>query len=428
MKENPRTVVCMASLLTLLSLVPVSAAGKPGVLDFQPKAGGTAHATPGLSRHTAADLEYFMMPEILIQGLTPDAALAKLEAVYQETCSRTGEVPLDLSFSTPPGNARKLDIRLPSAPLSDSVVMLASLTGMDAPRKGTTWRLQPYQDEGTVSNTLGVPPDFQQQLESMLLEKNQPGRKQTIASVLARIGLISDPRSSVVLSANGSLVMVGFPAAEGAAIASFVQTFSGQKPLQVKFSLCVVDTAKGDRTGFPADGFLTAAQDRRLAKALETGESPGKGWQTNRLPSATQRFGRNVALEMVESFPPLRPGESDRIASRMAAKTRAMLGGTAPENPPRAKPLPGEIGIVTNMSGTLEGLKIRMDMDYTSRTGETDPTTGKPRIHTRATFADTGYWPDGSTRVMTHQHPDGTSTTLLASAQVIDATGRPWRD
>ncbi len=69
-----------------------------------------------------------------------------------------------------------------------------------------------------------------------------------------------------------------------------------------------------------------------------------------------------------------------------------------------------------------------MNLDYTHRAGEFDPATQKPRILTRTEITDAGYWPDGSTRSITRQHPDGSPTILLAKAEVIDATGRLWRD
>jgi hypothetical protein len=111
--------------------------------------------------HAPERLKEFMLPEIAIDGLTLGEALRKLMGVYEDACKRTGETPLRLTFDLPPGNAKKLHLKLSPRNFSTSVQLLATFSGMSVCRNKLNYRFEPFADERKqVTRALTVPPDF----------------------------------------------------------------------------------------------------------------------------------------------------------------------------------------------------------------------------------------------------------------------------
>ncbi len=62
--------------------------------------------------HAPERLREFMLPQVVIGGLTLGEALRELLGVYEKTCGKTGESPLPLSFDLPPGDSKRLHLTL----------------------------------------------------------------------------------------------------------------------------------------------------------------------------------------------------------------------------------------------------------------------------------------------------------------------------
>ena len=104
--------------------------------------------------------DFYLAEKVDVRGLGVTAALAKLESAYQETCRRTGEVPLKLTFEVPPGHEAPLGVRLELDTFDRSVRYVGAAAKLEVERRGTTYRFKAPRETGQLARkTVAVPPE-----------------------------------------------------------------------------------------------------------------------------------------------------------------------------------------------------------------------------------------------------------------------------
>jgi len=352
-----------------------------------------AQVTGAAAVEDSKQLERFILPEIVIDEPTLEAALNRLKAVYVDVCTQTGETPLPISFVVSGAVRHPVKAKRLSGDVHKSVLLLASLHGMRGELHGSEYRFSPMVGDEKFTKTLQVAPDFSSQLQEMAMT----GKRQPVAKLLLDLGLVSDPGAAITLRSSGELVMTDVRSAEVQAISQFCGAFYSI-PKQIRFTLKVVELAKGMEVTVPKEEFLTEKQ----ALDFEQAVSKKAGANLSTLPSVTNRSAEMSTIEIVREFPSadnLREGQKSVV-----------------------------VGKVAKMQGSLTGSKLDVTFDYSDTSGSLSPVTEKVVVDQYAKFAGKEYFPDGSTKVFTQSRPDGSKTLLLVKADVIDATGRLARE
>ena len=385
------------------------------------------HRGPTQSTHRPEQLWNFVLPEMVIDGLTLDAALVKLKGTYDEVCRKTGDTPLALTFVTASEKPTVLHIKLPNGTFQTSLQLLASAAGMKAERKELEYRFEPLTSEKRLTKILRVAPDFASSIEAMAIAP-PPENQRPITVLLAEIGLGIDPAAKISLSASGVLTLANIRAADAAAITDFTQTLSSQRPKQIRFTVKVLELAKNANVTLPEADPMTDGQSLRFQRKV----SEQKGVDLMTLPTVISRCGEPATVEIVRDFP---PHEEDAKGGGIVghqtggALEGAVLGHDSNEEAAAPKtPKSDHTGKVMEAEGNLTGLKLDVKLDYTDSVGSIDPSTKKAVIEKRAHITEAGFFTDGTTRQLIQTHADGSKTVLLAKAELIDATGRPCRE
>lgn len=350
--------------------------------------------------HAPERLKEFMLPEVAIDGLTLGEALRKLMGVYEDACKKTGETPLRLTFDLPPGNAKKLHLKLSPRNFSTSVQLLATFSGMSVNRSKLNYRFAPFADERKqVSRALQVPPDFQSAMEVMDPFAESGPRRVSISELIKASGISLDPSTRLSLTNSGTLDINTTSGADVAMISALVGTFVSDRPLQQKFTQKVIEIPSGMDWTPPDVSQMTEGQVQLLLR--EMSQKAGVNLMT--LPSVTARNGQSAIMEISrELITPV--GESGQEFETH------------------------NLGLVMRVRGDALGLGHELAMNYIDTTGDIDAATGKANINKRIDMTDSGFTSDGGTRLVVQTRPDGSRSLLLVTSTIIDATGRPVHD
>lgn len=356
------------------------------------------------TRHTHGPhrLREFMLPAIVIDGLTLDEALRKLMASYRDACGKCGETPLPSTFSMPPGATRKLTVHLPAGNFKTSVQLLAALAGMKVSRKDMDFRFEPMADERkSVNRTLQVSPDFLTVLNELAGVVPASGNPRDpnipifIQHCLKKLGL-TDPSTHVSVGVSGDLKLETMSAKDAAMISELAKIIGEQAPAQVKTETKIVEIPVDFNWTPPAATQMTHDQVAMMMRDL----AQQKGVELQTLPSVTSRNGQNATVEIVREV--IYPIDD----SGKAFESR-------------------NVGKVLHMQGNLLGFGHEVDLKFTDTTGGIDPETGGHIFENRTDMADKSYSGDGGTKIVVQTRPDGSRTLMFLKSRMIDATGQP---
>ncbi len=357
--------------------------------------------------HAPERLKEFMLPEVAIDGLTLREALQKLMGAYDDTCKKTGETPLRLTFDVPSGSTKKLHLKLGPRNFSSSVQLLATFSGMSFSRNKLQYRFEPLPDERKqVNRTLRVPPDFSSIIsqgaglnsDADPFTESEPPRM-PIGELIKAAGLSLDPSTRLSLTASGSLGIDTASSADVAMISALVGTLVSDRPVQQKFNPVVLDIPSGLNWTPPDLSQMNDDQVQLLMR--EMAQKAGVNLMT--LPSITARIGQDATIENIREF--ITPvGESGQQFETH------------------------NLGQVMLIRGDALGFGHQVALNYTDTTGDLDAATGKPNINKRTDITDSGYTSDGGTRLVVQTRADGSRALLLVTSTMIDATGRPLHD
>ena len=370
---------------------------------FRTKAATRELAGPRAT-HAPERLKEFMLPEVVIDGLTLGEALRKLMGVYDEACKKTGETPLRLTFDFPLGNMKKLHLKLSPRNFNSSVQLLATFAGMKVSRSKLQYRFEPFADERKqVSRSLQVPPGFNSSLAGLNMEvdafvETEPPQM-PISEVIKASGLNLDPSTQVYLTDSGALDINSTSSADVAMISALVGTLVNEKPVLQKFTQKVLEIPSGVDWTPPDVSEMTDGQVQLLMR--EMAQKAGTDLLT--MPSVTARNGQSATIEIVREL--ITPtGESEQEFETH------------------------HLGHVLQVKGDALGFGHEIALNYTNTTGEADATTGKANINKRTDITNSSFTADGGTRLVVQTRPDGSRTLLFVTSTTIDATGQPVRD
>ncbi len=358
--------------------------------------------------HRPERLREFMLPAMVIDGLTLDGTLRNLMVAYEDACRKSGETPLPLTFAIPPGAARKLTVHLPAGNFQTSVQLLAALSGMKVSRKELDYRFEPITNERkSVNQNLQVPPNFQDTLNEMsgLVSASSadpfapPGSNvpKSIQECLGVLGLM-DPSTHVSLGPSGELKLETTSTSDAAMITELVRSLDNLRPTQLKGEAKIVELPAGSNWNPPDVSQMTDGEIEMLIRDF----AQRSGTELMTLPSVTSRNGQSADIEMVREVVYPTDDPNNGFESR-------------------------NVGKVLQMQGNLIAFGQEMDLKFTDTTGGIDPSTGKATFDKRTDLVDKSYTDDGGSKLVVQTRPDGSRTLLLFRAQTIDAAGQPIR-
>ena len=338
------------------------------------------------------------MPPVSIGGLRLEAALQKLQAAYEETCRETGESPIQLTFSVPPGLDRLLTVKIGSATLDNSIRLLASLSSLKVKREGPAYVFEVPEETGKlVKRTLGVPPDILSRLRSAA--SSPSGGPADLAGAIAALGIELDPSTRLKFSPGSSTLQIETTRADDeVAVSAMIERLAGELPIQHMLQTRVLELAADMEWTPPENAQLDEAGVQLLMREL----AQTKGVDLMTLPSITARDGEAAKVEIVRDLISPVPGSDGefRIDS---------------------------VGVVLDVKPVVLGFGQKLDVGFKVTDGDIDPETDSAVVVTRASITDTSFTRDASTRLHVETRPDGSRVLLLVTPTLIDAVGHPVR-
>jgi hypothetical protein len=267
MKKSPVSLSCVLSAaISIGAMVSCSSS----------ISGDRPVAADGRALHRPEQLDDFILEKpVNIRGQGTKAALETLDRAYRETCSKAGEVPLNLSYEVPAGYDRPLSLTL-GGRFDGAVREIAATSKLELTRRGNTYRFQvPQGDDQLVQQSYSVPPDFLSRVSRDAYEQRLPIR---VAFEKRGVAFSTATR----LSLRGSQLGVETrDRGDAAAISGTVQAFSQDSPLQIHLDSRAFEIPAGQSWDGPANGI---AGDGDVAKLRRI-----SGVQEQALPAPTTR-------------------------------------------------------------------------------------------------------------------------------------------
>lgn len=349
--------------------------------------------------HEAAQLVDFYLPEVDIRGLSLAQALEKLREAYHDACQQSGEVPIPLEFSIPPGKDKPLHLKVGVRTLDQAVRLLAALSGLKVSLDGSTYVFEEIGNTATPTDgTLTLAPDFLERLTRSYDAGELPSRAE-IKDYLQLLGLELDPATILRYDTARSELKIEAPGTrDGEILAALAQLVSSEGPRQQRLESKLIEIPANEKWTAPE----SASLDARELKALFDELSERKEIEITEVPSVTARNGETATVEIIrELITPV-----DEAGKKFAIHT---------------------LGKVMLLEPNLLGFGSHLDLDFTDTTGGINPDSGKAAISKHTDINRAGYAGEGRTRIMVQTRPDGSRTVLLVTATTIDAIGRAAR-
>lgn len=350
--------------------------------------------------HSPERLREFMLPAVMVDGLSLDAALRKLMATYKDACQKSGETPLPLNFAIPPGAVRKLTVQLPAGNFKTSVQLLAALSGMKVSRKDLEYRFEAIENERkSVNRDLQVSPDFQDALRKMAGFTSESAEAanapESIEECLAKLGQI-DPSTRVSLEASGHLKLETMHTADAAMIENLAKSFDNLPPTHLQSETKIVELPADSQWTPPDVSQMTNGEIEKLLQDF----SRQKGTEVMTLPGVTSRNGQAATIALSPNV-------------------------FYPSNEPGKEPERSNVGKVLALEGNFLGFGHDVDVRFSDTSIGMDPSTGKATLDKRTEMTDRTYSSDGGTKLVVQTRPDGSRTVLVFKSATSDASGRP---
>lgn len=336
-----------------------------------------------------------MLPNVVIDGETLPEALRKLVAAYEETCKRTGEQPLRLTFVIPPGETKKLKVHLGIRSLNTSVRLLGTLAGMRVSRSGLEYRFDPAGAKAqAIKGDIPLPADFGHRLKKM---SGMPAGE-NLPEQLAALGIQLDPSTHLSRSGNEPLSIETPTSADYHLISALAKLLEDEpRPVQ-DFKARIIELPADAKFGTTESQWL---DDDRVGQLMtEVGQLPGaKIWE---IPTSGSPNGEPATFEMFNgTFYPTESEEGDVERGQ---------------------------GNLLRLRGSTLGFGNQLNVDFTSEDGTfgTDPLPGNGSDD-RVLLKDEHLHLDEGTRVVVHERADGSKLVLLIGANVSDKKEQPVR-
>ncbi len=352
--------------------------------------------------HRPESLGQFYLPPVHIDGLPLAAALRKLQTAYEEACRESGETPLRLTFTVPPGHDRPLTVKIGTRTFDAGIRLLAAVSGLNVVRRGSEFVFEaPVENGDPRTRSFPVPPDFfnaPKSAEDPFNEAATPS-KVSPADYFAGQGITLDPATRLKFSPGaGTVVIDTTRAADEVAVRGLIDLASSETPLQHKVEARVIELAAGTEW-MPTDlAQLDEGQMRDLIHNLAEREAA----QVATMPAITTRSGESASIQIGRELIAPVPGRTDEFETHWLGKNIDL----------RPVPL---------------GFGHRVDLKFTETTVNPDFGQGAAPLDQRTDITNTSFSSDGKAGLHVQIRPDGTRTVLLVTPTLIDATGRPVR-
>lgn len=370
---------------------------------FKTKVGDRPPPSPAAT-HSPERLKDFFLPTLNIEGLSIEEAMQKLKASYEETCLRTGEVPINLKFDIPRGTSGKINIRLEGKSFSSAVKLLAALSGMEVSRKGSIYEFSVIPNElVSTTRTFNVPPDFAATLDALGSTRGENDRmleegvfpQPQLSEILSKLGLDLDPSTLVRPTNAGILIVKSNSAADLTVISQLVKTLADEKPMQLKFSSKIVELASGVDFELPDTSQMTDAEAQSFMRAM----AQTKGTDLMSLPSVVTRNGESGNITIGREYILPKEDAEGEFETHL-------------------------VGQAMKIGGNALGFGQETSFNFTDTTA--DDSKKNITIETQTDLSDTGFSNDQGTRFVIQENPDETTVIVLVTSTLIDATGEPF--
>jgi|GEM_PF-3586198 len=348
--------------------------------------------------HEARQLRDFFLAPLEFDGLTLLESLAKLRTAYEDTCRESGETPLQLIFTLPPGNNPRLRLNPGSRTLESSVHMLAGMAKLSVRRFGREYRFTAPPDgrgklmteQFSVNSGMPLIPNDYNPFDS-------DSARPVVNTNAFLAGLELDPSTRITLLPD-KLKIETSSAADYAAITSFKEAAEINSPTLHKVTAMILEIPAGAAWDHQDHFQLDDIQLQTLLR--EATQTPGMELKT--APSITAKPGEDSAIEIVHEFVARAGNPEDGFETY-------------------------RVGLVVNLNLKPLGLGHQVVVDFSDTSGGVDPVTGVAVINTHAGITDQTFSRDATTIANVDTHPDGTRTVLLLTTTLIGPTGAPAR-
>jgi hypothetical protein len=324
-------------------------------------------------------LRYFYLQPLDFTGITLQEALERLRAAYVQACRDSGEEPLPLVFTLPPGFNPTLRMMTRSRTLESTVHLLAAASKLSVKRHGREFRFTTPPEAGgrVVKREFDLPFGI------------------NAADYLAEMGIILDPGTRVV-SSPGSLILENANTADLAAVCSLAMSLAMDPTVTLKLTAKLVNLPAGTEWPHADQSILSDAEIQSVMRGLAS----RKDVELMTLPSVVAKSEQDATIEIVREL-------------------------IAPSGDPAGGFEAHPVGLVLNSNVNPRGFGYQVKSDLSVTAGQVDPVTGRAVIEHQAGIAGETFATDTGTVVMVQTHADGSRTVLMVSPVRIDATGAP---
>lgn len=329
-----------------------------------------------LTRHDAAKLVDFILPQVDGRNVSIHRALAILKEAYQDACYRSREKALDLKFSVKDDPGYTISFSLKGKSFTACLDYLAALAGLEVKQTDSRFELTAFASESRPCELgFGASLGFEARLRG-ICGLNSNGGQEDIEALLRNAGIIREAETTIKIGPNGDWSVNG-PVADRKRIlfASFIAI---DPPNQLKFTTRTVTTTE------PIDlKNSNLSIDENAALMRELASRAGTNLVTE--PSVTARDGQIATIEII----------NEKIVGNQTDWT----------------------GLRHEVSGSFTGLKL-VGPDKSEKRPETADGSGWLSESQYALYP-------GETQVQLVSSKNGSHTYRLLTVTPIDATGRP---
>lgn len=373
---------------------PVAAADD-GTGSQLPGKASVRFASDPAATHPPERLSQFYLPQVSIDGLPLEAALKKLQAAYEEACRETGETPLPLTFSVPPGHDRPLTVKIGTRTLDGAIHLLAAISGMKVKREGCGYVFEAPEETGDLlKKSVPVPPDILAKLKVA-----GSGTGKDLAAAFAALGVELDPSTRIKFSpGSGTLQIETHRAADAIALGAASTLMDGGGPGSHMLETHIVELGADTDWTAPESAQLDEAGMQLLMREL----AQKKGVDLMTAPSTVARDGQAAKVEIVREYIFPVPGSENEFNSE-------------------------DVGVVLEVMPVVLGFGQKLDVGFNVTDVEMDPKSNEFKIVNRASITDNSFSRDSATRVHVETRPDGSRLLLLVKSTLVDAVGHPVR-
>jgi hypothetical protein len=360
------------------------------------------YAADPSATHPPERLSQFYLPQVSIDGMSLEAALKKLQASYEEACRETGETPLALTFSVPPGHDRLLTVQIGTRTLDGAIHLLAAMSGMLVERKGSEYAFEePVETGEPRTRSFRVPPDFFNAPESADYPFVQVAAPSKIspADYFAGKGISLDPNTRLRFSPGAGTVVIDTTSmADELAIGRLIGLASSETMPQHKVDTKILEIGKDVDWKPPANAQLDEEAMQLFMREL----AQTQGIDLKTMPSTVARDGQAAKIEIVRNYIFPVPGSENEFKSE-------------------------DVGVVLDVTPVVLGFGQKLDVGFNATAVDEDPKSGEFKVVNRASITDNSFSRDSATSLHIETRPDGSRVLLLVKSTMIDATGRPVR-